>query len=149
MPMMMSQENQANLIELAMALTNSGGFSADAKAFGFRYGADLPILGVAVFDDFRGDQCGLHIGMVDGKRLTRDILEGLVLLCFHKRGLGMRRLWVKVANSNRHAICTAVKMGFEVEYRERGGFMGVEDAIVLSLHAPAEVEDARQHKKAG
>lgn len=127
---------QRELLETALDLTESDGFMADARAIAAylpREGKDSELLGVAVFESFRGRRAEMHLGYTEGRNLTREMIQTLTLIAFHPRHFNLDTLLARVPVKNVNAICTLLKIGFEIEYRDRGSVAGNGDGIVLSL----------------
>jgi RimJ/RimL family protein N-acetyltransferase len=133
MPLYMTRENQPELLEIAANLTSSTGFLPDALALGFRRAPDQPVVGVAVFEGFQGRRAIGHLGFFAGYRMTRETIQALCLFAFNKMALNLQELRVRISTENRQTLALAIKSGFEVEYRDRAGFAGGNDAIVLSM----------------
>ncbi|MCG6112863.1 MAG: hypothetical protein MEQ74_11865 [Paracoccus sp.] len=145
---------QAHHLEVAKQLTGAQGFMDDAKAIAAYLPGDtgMDLLAVAVFECFRGTRAELHLGCPNGKRLTPDIITALATLAFHPAYFGLDKVtcWVPVSNTN--AICILVKIGFQIEYRDRSSVEGEDDGIVLSLSkqtvlAPAGPRDENTRLK--
>ena len=132
MPLTLTKANQEQLLEAAMQLTDSTGWKHDAVAFAARRdGVDHPCA-IAVFQDFAGGEAEMHYATT-APHMTRDVVDAFKTLAFHPRFLGLRKLWIPIAASNKKAQRTALGAGFDFEYRKRGGKAGGEDAIVLSI----------------
>ncbi|WP_103173771.1 hypothetical protein [Paracoccus sp. SY] len=128
--------NQQNHhLEVAKQLTGSDGFMSDARAVAaYLPGkAGMDLLAVAVFECFRGGRAELHLGCPAGKKLTAEIITTLSILAFHPKFFGLETLVARVPVQNVNAICTLLKIGFQVEYRDRSSVVGGGDGIVLSL----------------
>lgn len=135
MPLSLTKINQEKLLADALELTQSEGWKSDAVAFAARReGADTESA-IFVFQEFAGGEAEMHFATIRG-HITRDLIEAWKYLAFHPRLLGLRKLWIPIAASNKAAQRAALGAGFDFEYRKRGGAAGGEDAIVLSL-APA------------
>ena len=130
-------ENAEAHIEAAKLFTKSEGFMADAVAIGaYRQREDASVrdlVGVAVFEGFRGGEAELHFGMAPGNRLSRDLLLAVNFVAFHEKALGLSRIRVHIPSSNVEALCAALRVGFQIEYRQRASFGGAMDAIILTL----------------
>ncbi|TJZ85836.1 hypothetical protein [Paracoccus hibiscisoli] len=126
---------QAHHLEVAKQLTGSDGFMSDARAIAAYLPGDtgMDLLAVAVFECFRGGRAELHLGCAPGKRLTPEIITTVSTLAFHPKFFGVDTLVCRVPTQNVNAICTLLKIGFEVEYRDRSSVVGGGDGIVLSL----------------
>lgn len=132
-----SRANQATLLEAAAGPTNATGWSRDAVAFGISHQPGGDLIGVIVFDEFRGDdEAELAFAMFDGKPLTMTVIEAIRHLAFHPRTLDLKRLWARIAHDDARALSAAIRCGFEVEYRRRAGYAGGKDAILLSMDRP-------------
>ena len=130
-------ENQTAHLKAALALTGSLGFMADARAVAtYRKGKEgdgEQIAAIAVFECFRGGRAEMHFGMAEGHRLTPETIQGIVMLAFHPKAFDLERLVARVPVWNREAIALLVRIGFEVEYRDRSSVAHGGDAIVLSI----------------
>ena len=126
---------QAHHVEIAKQLTGSEGFMHDARAIAAYLpgGTAMDLLCVAVFECFRGGRADLHLGCAPGKRLTPEVITTVSTLAFHPRFFGLDELRCRVPVENVNAICTLLKIGFQIEYRDRASVVGGGDAIVLSL----------------
>lgn len=138
-----SRSNQKALLEAATSPTNAQGWSDNAIAFGISHEPKGDLIGVMVFDEFRGREAELAIAMFNGRPLTLTIIEAIKQLAFHPRFLGLGALWVRIAHDDRRALSAAIRCGFEVEYRRRAGYAGGKDAIMLSMTAPATPPEDR------
>lgn len=130
-------EKQSKHLKAALELTGSLGFMEDARAVAMyrtgKEGDEEEITAIAVYESFRGNRAEMHLGTAPGHRLTLEMLQGLVTLCFHPRWFNLDRVLARVPTENRNMIATLVKMGCEIEYRDRASVAGGGDAIVLSL----------------
>lgn len=130
-------ERQSSHLKSALKLTGSDGFMADAVAIAaYRSDEDgdlSDLLNVAVFESFRGGRAELHLGTAENHRLTIEIIQALTFLAFHPRHFNLERLIARVPTGNVNAICTLLKIGFQIEYRDRASVAGGGDGIVLSL----------------
>lgn len=126
---------QAHHLDVAKQLTGSEGFMSDARAIAAYLPGDtgMDLLAVAVFECFRGGRAELHLGCAPGKRLTPEIITTVSTLAFHPKFFDLHTLMCRVPAENVHAICTLLKIGFQIEYRDRGSLAGDADGIVLSL----------------
>lgn len=128
--------NQQNHhLEVAKHLTASDGFMQDAKAIAAYLPGEtgMDLLAVAVFECFRGGRAELHFGCPEGKRITPEIVTTVATIAFHPKFFGLDRLVARVATWNVNAICILLKIGFQIEYRDRSSVAGGGDGIVLSL----------------
>ena len=132
MPLNITKANQEELLTTAMQLTQSEGWKRDAVAFAARRHSAETDSAIFVFQDFVGGEAEMHFATIRG-HITRDLVEAWKYLAFHPRLLGLRKLWIPIAASNKAAQRAALGAGFDFEYRRRGGAAGGEDAIVLSL----------------
>jgi RimJ/RimL family protein N-acetyltransferase len=132
MPLNLTKANQEKLLADAMSLTRSTGWKDDAVAFAARRdGAENPCA-IAVFQDFTGGEAEMHYATT-APHMTRDVVDAFKAIAFHPRFLGLRKLWIPVAASNKAAQRAALGAGFDFEYRKRGGMPWGEDAIILAL----------------
>ena len=148
MSLKMTRADQDALLQSALEPTGSTGWKNDAFAVGVKAGDD-ELAAVAVFQNFGAGEADFHFAFLDRRPVTRALIEGLLNLAFHHRGLGLAKVNAQIAASNRAAIRAAVALGFDFEFRKRGGFLGWEDAIVLSMSRPeAGLVAARPHTEA-
>lgn len=146
MPLSLTKANQEQLLTDALRLTQSDGWKADAVAFSARrHGAAEPCA-IAVFQDFAGGEAEMHYATT-APHMTRDVIEAFKTLAFHPRFLGLKKLWIPVAASNKAAQRAALGAGFDFEFRKRGGAAGGEDAILLSMTPPAAGQAAAMGPK--
>ena len=138
--------NNAEHLNAALDLTGSLGFMGDARAVGiYRHDSDGgtgKLAAVVVFECFRGGRAELHFGNTEGHRLTLNTLQGIILLAFHPKAFNLDRLLARVPVWNSDAIAALVRMGFEMEYRDRASVGHGADAIVLSLDRDALIRKA-------
>lgn len=135
MSLKMTRADQDTLLQSALEPTGSTGWKNDAFAVGVK-APDDELAAVAVFQNFGAGDADFHFAFLDRRPVTRGLIEGLLNLAFHHRGLGLNKVYAQIAASNRPAIRAAVALGFDFEHRKRGGFHGVEDAIILSMSRP-------------
>lgn len=130
-------ERQSTHLKSALALTGSAGFMSDAIAIAAYRTADdeslSNLLNVAVFECFRGGRAELHVGTSDGHRMSLEVIQALTFIAFHPRHLNLEHLVARIPCWNVNAICTLLKIGFQIEYRDRASVVGGGDGIVLSL----------------
>ncbi len=130
--------NQREALEIAKTLTNSPGFMEDARAIaayqnGFEGNPEY-LKGVLVFEGFRPNRSAeIHFGMAFGKAITLEIIQMGVTVAFHPKLFNLDRVLAKVPVGNVFAICTLLKLGFQIEYRERQALADGGDAITLAL----------------
>lgn len=138
--------NNAEHLNAALDLTGSLGFMGDARAVGiYRHDSDGgtgKLAAVVVFECFRGGRAELHFGNTEGHRLTLNTLQGIIMLAFHPKAFNLDRLMARVPVWNSDAIAALVRMGFEMEYRDRASVGHGADAIVLSLDRDALIRKA-------
>ena len=138
--------NNAEHLNAALDLTGSLGFMGDARAVGiYRHDSDGgtgKLAAVVVFECFRGGRADLHFGNTEGHRLTLNTLQGIIMLAFHPKAFNLDRLLARVPVWNSDAIAALVRMGFEMEYRDRASVGHGADAIVLSLDRDALIRKA-------
>lgn len=136
--------NQKDHLQAALSLTGSNGFMEDARAVAAYAPGDEGEAGhmkaVAVFECFRGRRAELHIGCAPGHQLTLEFIQALVLMAFHPKTFNLERLMVRIPHWNVTALCAALKVGFQFEYRDRYSVMGGEDGIVMSLDRDSIIE---------
>lgn len=143
--------NQKAHLQAALALTGSDGFMEDARAVAaYRPGHDGEadqIRAAFVFECFRGGRAELHFGMADGAPLTQDLVQAVIMIAFTPKFFNLDRLMCRVPAYNARALIALIKIGFQMEYRDRASVTGGADAIMLSLdrttilEAPAEPSD--------
>lgn len=135
---------QAHHLNVAAKLTNSEGFMADAVAVAAYRSTDtgMDMQAVAVFECFRGSRAEMHFGCTDGHRLTPELITTIVTLAFHPKYFGLDRLMTRVPARHVHAICTLLKIGFQIEHVDRGSLHDGSDGVVLSLNKTAVLEGA-------
>lgn len=130
-------ERQSSHLKSALKLTGSDGFMSDAVAIAaYRTGEDgelSDLQTVAVFESFRGGRAELHVGNAEGRRMTAEVISALTYLAFHPKHFDLERLIARIPTDNVNAICTLLKIGFQIEYRDRASVAGGGDGIVLSL----------------
>lgn len=142
-----SRANQPALLAAATGPTNATGWSDHAIAFGISHQPGGDLIGVIVFDEFRGEEAELAFAMFDGRPLTMTVIEAIRHLAFHPRTLNLKRLWARIAHDDRRALRAAIGCGFEIEYRRRAGYAGGKDAIMLSMdRAQPVLAPATPHK---
>ncbi|TNE66844.1 MAG: N-acetyltransferase [Rhodobacteraceae bacterium] len=129
--------NQKAHLAAALELTGSKGFMEDARAVAaYKPGAEGDvdkITSVAVFECFRGGRAELHFGMADGLPLTKELVTATVYLAFHPKAFDLDRLLVRVPCHNTRALIALIKIGFQIEYRDRASLVDGADGIVMSL----------------
>lgn len=140
-----TRKNQDQLKQIALAPTGSTGWRDDAVAFAAARSADAEPIAVAVFQAFTGREAEFHITMLDGARMQPAIVAAMITMSFNPRGLGLDRLWCQIANDNPTAQVAAIKVGFQFEYRKRGGIAGGKDAIVFSMVRAGTDQAAAKH----
>lgn len=126
-----SRANQAELLEAAKTLTASTGWRRDAMAWGI-YDAD-ELRGVAVFQAFTGTGAEFHFGMMPGRRVGKEVMQGIIAMAMHPRGMNLTHLIAPIAVDNVGAQVAALKCGAQIEARVRGSLWGGGDAILFSL----------------
>lgn len=152
MPANFYRTNQAELLEMAKVATKSQGWKGDAVAFGMRFGPDQPPAAVVVFQRFFEGEAEMHFAMMGNHVMGRELVEGILLVAFHRRMLGLHTLYTPVAVSNVRAQIAALKVGFLIEHRKPAIRPGEEDAIVFAMRrweasgqtAVYETQDATQ-----
>lgn len=132
-----SREKQDELLQAGLDATGSDGFMKDAYAIG-AYRPDPTtgepdLFAVAVFECFRGGRAELHFGMFHAEALTLELVQMVVLVAFQPRYFNLDRLICRVPIDNTRALCALLKIGFQIEYRDRASVEGGKDGIVLSL----------------
>lgn len=130
-------DQQSKHLKAALHLTGSQGFMEDARAVAvYRPGAEgdaEEIAAVAVYEAFRGTRAEMHLGTAPGHRITIESLQGLIFMAFHPKVFNLERVLARVPVGNVNMIATLVKMGCQIEYRDRASVAGGGDAIVFSL----------------
>lgn len=138
MPTKFVTTSQKDILETAKILTESPGFMEDARAIaayqdGFEGNPDY-IKAVIVFEGFRPNRSAeMHFGMAFGKAITLEIIQMGVTVAFHPKLFNLDRVVAKVPVGNVFAICTLLKLGFQIEYRERQALADGGDVIVLAM----------------
>lgn len=145
--MLFTRENQPHLMQLALAPTGSIGWRDDAVAFGVLRAPDAEPMAVAVFQAFSGREAEFHIAMLDGARMQPAIVSAMVAMSFSKKIFALDRLWCQIAVDNPTAQVAAIKVGFQIEYRKRGGFAGGKDAIVFSMDRAGTIQATAKHPR--
>lgn len=139
-------DNQKAHLHAALALTGSAGFMSDARAVAaYKPGHDgdaSQIVAVAVFECFRGGRAELHFGMADGAPLTVELVQAVILIAFHPKAFNLDRLVCRVPVGNVRSISALLKIGFQIEYRDRASVTGGGDAIVLSFDRATAIKQA-------
>lgn len=125
--------NQPQLLEAAKAATGSTGWRSDAVAFGVRSGPDDPPSAIVVFQAFEAGSAEMHFGMLKGHKMGPELVEGIFLIAFHPRAMGLSTLFTPIKETNIPAQVAALKVGFKFEYRKPAIVSGAEDAIVFSM----------------
>lgn len=125
--------NQESLKAMALAPTGSTGWMADAIAFGACREHGGNIVAVAVFQNFRAGEADFHFAMLDGARISAEMVKVMLGLAFSPRLFALERLWGHIAAPNTSAQVAAIKAGATFEYRIRGRNEGKDDVIVLSM----------------
>ena len=138
--------NNAEHLNAALDLTGSLGFMGDARAVGiYRHDSDGgtgKLAAVVVFECFRGGRAELHFGNTEGHRLTLNTLQGIIMLAFHPKAFNLDRLMARIPVWNTMSLSALIRIGFEVEYRDRASTGQGSDAIVLSLDREAIISKA-------
>ncbi|MDO8983013.1 GNAT family N-acetyltransferase [Cypionkella sp.] len=140
-----TRKDQDKLKQIALAPTGSTGWRDDAVAFGASREQDGVPVAVAVFQAFTGREAEFHIAMLDGARMQPAIVASMLTMSFSPRGLNLDRLWCQIAVDNPTAQVAAIKVGFQIEYRKRGGIAGGKDAIVFSMARTGTGQAAAKH----
>ena len=102
-------------------------------AFGVRNGHDDPPSAIVVFQGFESGAAEMHFGMLNGHRMGSELVEGIFLIAFHRRALGLTTLFAPIRETNIPAQIAAIKVGFKFEYRKPAIVPGAEDAIMFSM----------------
>lgn len=145
MPYKISRQDQADLLALAAAATETAGWKNDAVAFAIRLDDEPEIKAIGVFEDFAGREATFSFAMMrPGHGMTRGLIDALLKLAFHQRALRLDRVWIQTAADNTPAMLAVIKLGAGIEYRKRGairrnmdGVTIVKDAIVFSMVSPS------------
>lgn len=148
MGMNFTRRDQASMLQLALGLTHSLAWRSDALAIGgYNAAGDLAV--IAVFQEFYGTEAEMHLATVNGHLINRTTMAAFSQIGFSPSCLNLTRVWVSIAADNPRAQASAIRAGFEFEYRKRSGFLGHKDAIVLSIHRPTpdavRSADANEH----
>ena len=126
---------------VAATLTNSKGWMADAHAIAAYsqpvksgvYVSPDALIGIMVFQNRTTTSADMHIGLMDGHRLTKGFLTSLLTIAFHPRMCGYDKLLCYIPEINRFAQGNAVHLGFDFEARIRGGSADGGDAILMTM----------------
>lgn len=133
--MKVTTAQQSRLLRWAQQQLDTDGWSDDAYAFGIvepRAGR-LPLLrAVMVVNHHVGRSCRVHIA-TDGSRrwATADVLTRLS--AFLHMAHNVDRLWMIVSVFNTKALIAALKIGFQIDGRERCSADDGTDGIVLTM----------------
>jgi RimJ/RimL family protein N-acetyltransferase len=141
-----SRKDQDKIKAIALNPTSSTGWKHDAIAFSCQKTEEDEPLAVVVFQDFAGTEAEVHLAMLNGQRMSPEIIKGLLLIAFHPRAFDLSRLWCKVAEDNPTAQVAVIKIGFEIEGRLRSGFSQGKDAIVFSMARTGTSQAAAGHQ---
>lgn len=130
--MKFSTANQEHLLKAALAGTHSTGWASDARAFACINGDTIEA--IAVFQRFDRGAADVHVAALVDKPTLKSIVAGILGWGFnHPLGAKLNQMRFRIAADNRRTQIAAMKIGAEFEYRERAGFDGVQDAIILTL----------------
>lgn len=136
--------SQQEILAAAKDLTNSPGFMEDARAIaayqdGFEGNPEY-LKAIVVFEAFRpgGDgqpnrSAEFHFGMAWGRPLSLDIIQMTITTAFHPKLFNLDRLITKTPVGNVRAICNLLKVGFQIQHRERAALADGGDVIVSVL----------------
>ena len=133
--MRLTDKHADQLLAWAAKRLGTDGWSPDSMAFGVvedRDGLRPLVRAVIVINCRFNDACRMHIA-TDGSRrwATRDIL--IRLSAFIHYALKVNRVETIIAASNLPAQIAALKVGFQIEGRNRCGADDGTDGIVLSM----------------
>lgn len=126
------------MLEEAKDLTDSTGWKEDAVTLAAFATADDAAAGkrpvcVGVFQGRDSRTAEFHCGMSGGRAMSREIIRAMAAYAFSENGLGLEILFAPISEHNTNAQISALKVGFEFDYRKRyGAGIGV-DAIVFSM----------------
>lgn len=138
MPTKFVTTSQKDILETAKILTESPGFMEDARAIaayqhGFEGNPEY-LKGIIVFEGFRPNRSAeMHFGMAFGKAITLEIIQMGVTVAFHPKLFNLDRIITKTPVGNVKAICALLKIGFEIQHRERAALADGGDVIVSTL----------------
>lgn len=130
-------DRQDEHLARALELTNTEGWMQDAvviSAYSTKDdGAVGDLLGVAVFENFRGGRAEMHFGYAPGHRLTLEMIQAITLIAFSPSYFNLDTVLTCTPENQVSAICSLLKIGFAFEHRCRGVITGDRDGIMLSL----------------
>lgn len=144
-------KGQGAIIEMARALTDSPGFMEDARAIaayqdGFEGNPDY-IKAVIVFEGFRPNRSAeMHFGMAFGKAITLEIIQMGVTVAFHPKLFNLDQVITKTPVENVKAICALLKIGFQIQHRERAALANGGDVIVSTLSRQDVLAQVNRHE---
>lgn len=130
--------SQKALLDQALRLTNSHAFMADAVAIaayqdGFDGQADY-LKSIMVFEAFRPNRSAeFHFGMAFNAKVSLDVIRMGVTVAFHPKMFNLERIITKTPVENVNAICSLLKSGFEIQYRENNALANGGDVLVSAL----------------
>jgi hypothetical protein len=136
-----TEDNQAQLLHLAARWAdNVLGWSADSYAYGL-VDAMNKIRVVAVLNNFRDRNADVHVATPGA--MAPQMANELALFFYHAFEVRqLRRLTARIAVDNLPAQMLALRLGFQVEGREREGFRGKDCAIFAMLRDDCHWIDA-------
>jgi RimJ/RimL family protein N-acetyltransferase len=133
--MRLTVADQEKMLTWAAKMLGTTGWSADSTAFGIvepREGQRPLLRGVVIANAFFNKSCRIHIAS-DGSRkwATRDVLTRLSAFLHLQHGVN--RIATVIATKNLPAQIAALKIGFQIEGRERSGADDGTDGIRFSM----------------
>lgn len=149
MPTKFVTTSQKDILETAKILTESPGFMEDARAIaayqhGFEGNPEY-LKGIIVFEAFRPNgSAEFHFGMAFGRPLALEIIQMGVTVAFHPKLFNLDTVVTKTPAANPRAICTLLKIGFQIQHRERGALADGGDVIVSTLSRADVLAQIRQ-----
>lgn len=133
--MKLTVNNQEKLLAWAASQLKTSGWPDGSQAIGVieRRDGQLPILrAVLVINAHYGDRCSVHIASDGARRwATADVMTRIS--AYIHLGKKVNRMSAVIAASNVAAQIAALKIGFQIEGRERLGADDGTDGIVFSM----------------
>ena len=131
-------DRQAELIAWAAPRIGAEHLPSDTVAFGL-LDEDKSILAVGLLNHFHDRGAWIHFAAEPGTAwATPDALTALFFMAFGSRELRayeLGRVTARVAASNTRALAFALKLGFQLEGRERAAALDGDDVIILGMLA--------------
>lgn len=133
--MRLTTDHQDRLLAWARKKLGTDGWTPDAVAYGIiedREGAKPLLRAIIVVNLAMSGSARVHVWS-DGSRrwASADVLTRISAYLHYQRGIN--RLWMVVGAKNLPAIIAALKIGFQIDGRNRCGADDGSDGIVLSM----------------